>query len=104
MTLSTHITMSYHHRFPSLNILETGVIMDGRNKNRTDQPKKSKESAKPKNEPLTVKYISNPIKMSARSESEFRAIVQEYTGKDAGTSSPPGQGTQGMDSSNYYPG
>ncbi|GAB2277610.1 hypothetical protein Dimus_012318 [Dionaea muscipula] len=63
-----------------------------RHRNRSDQGKKimSKESTtvRSKNEPLRVKYISSPIFVNARSESEFRALVQELTGKDADHSSP----------------
>ncbi|GAB2287439.1 hypothetical protein Dimus_021816 [Dionaea muscipula] len=62
--------------------------MDGHRGSRgkaADPKKKSKESSsvRPKNEPLTVKYISSPIMVSAKTESEFRAVVQELTGKDA---------------------
>jgi len=38
-------------------------------------------------EPIKVKYISNPIMVKASNETEFRAVVQELTGK---TSNKPG--------------
>ncbi|KAL8166656.1 hypothetical protein V2J09_008155 [Rumex salicifolius] len=36
-----------------------------------------------KREPMKVKYISSPIMVQASNESEFRAVVQELTGKNS---------------------
>ncbi|GAB4855375.1 hypothetical protein Ancab_023998 [Ancistrocladus abbreviatus] len=62
--------------------------MDEQPSNRIDQKKRSKEASKTKKEPPKVKYISSPIMVNARSETEFRAVVQELTGKDSGNPSP----------------
>ncbi|XAR53569.1 hypothetical protein NMG60_11022179 [Bertholletia excelsa] len=44
----------------------------------------SKESAKiRKSPPIKVKYISSPMKVTAKNPTEFRAIVQELTGQNA---------------------
>lgn len=66
-----------------------------------------------KKEPMKVKYISNPIMVQANNESEFRAVVQELTGKNspgthpgptapAATRPPAGQGAQGGGGSSSY--
>ncbi|GAB4836036.1 hypothetical protein Ancab_000953 [Ancistrocladus abbreviatus] len=64
------------------------VQMNEQPSNRVAQQEKSKEASRNNKEPLRVKYISSPIMVSARSESEFRAVVQELTGKDSGNQSP----------------
>ncbi|KAL3520938.1 hypothetical protein ACH5RR_019087 [Cinchona calisaya] len=51
---------------------------------------------KPSKEPLKVKYISSPVMVNAKSAAEFKAIVQELTGKDSsedGHGQPINQGT-----------
>ncbi|KAF8398238.1 hypothetical protein HHK36_017164 [Tetracentron sinense] len=44
--------------------------------------RKSSKQAKPKKKPIKVVYISNPMKVKT-SASEFRALVQELTGRDS---------------------
>lgn len=44
--------------------------------------KQSSPSRKSSKEPIKVKYISSPVLVNAKNASEFRAIVQELTGKD----------------------
>lgn len=46
------------------------------------QPMRQK-SAKNKKKPLKITYISTPTMFRAANASEFRAIVQELTGKDS---------------------
>ncbi|KAI3788435.1 hypothetical protein L2E82_01203 [Cichorium intybus] len=53
----------------------------------TVKPEKRSPKSSKKN-PVKVVYISNPMKIKA-SPSEFRAVVQQFTGRYA-TSSPPG--------------
>ncbi|KAL8489341.1 hypothetical protein ACS0TY_024813 [Phlomoides rotata] len=49
----------------------------------TMNPKRANKPLKPKKkQPLKVVYITNPIKFTATA-SEFRALVQELTGRDA---------------------
>ncbi|GMH13210.1 hypothetical protein Nepgr_015051 [Nepenthes gracilis] len=62
--------------------------MDGRS-GKIDQKRKSDvDGRRAKKEPLRVRYISSPILVNARSESEFRAVVQELTGKNSDGRSP----------------
>ncbi|KAK6915381.1 VQ protein [Dillenia turbinata] len=58
--------------------------------NSTQQsPKKAhKQPMKGKKKPTKVTYISSPVMVRACNESEFRAIVQELTGKDSTVWSP----------------
>ncbi|KAJ6422793.1 hypothetical protein OIU84_027712 [Salix udensis] len=53
-----------------------------------EQPKKGKKSSKNKREPVKIKYISSPTMVKATSATEFRAIVQELTGKDSKVEDP----------------
>ncbi|XP_010276684.1 PREDICTED: sigma factor binding protein 1, chloroplastic-like [Nelumbo nucifera] len=46
------------------------------------QQKKAAKQAKSKKKPIKVVYISNPMKVKT-SASEFRALVQELTGRDS---------------------
>ncbi|KAK9123301.1 hypothetical protein Sjap_012903 [Stephania japonica] len=47
-------------------------------------PKSRKSTSKINNkQAMKVVYISNPMKVKASSASEFRALVQELTGKDS---------------------
>ncbi|KAH6819336.1 hypothetical protein C2S51_002939 [Perilla frutescens var. frutescens] len=48
------------------------------------QKKANKNTKNKKKQPLRVVYITNPMKFKT-SASEFRALVQELTGQDAGT-------------------
>lgn len=41
------------------------------------------QGKKPSKEPLKVKYISSPVLVNAKNPTEFKAIVQELTGKDS---------------------
>lgn len=43
---------------------------------------RKRKSSDPKNQPLKVVYISNPMRVQT-SAAEFRALVQELTGRDA---------------------
>ncbi|XP_057505537.1 sigma factor binding protein 1, chloroplastic-like [Actinidia eriantha] len=51
------------------------------------QKKAITKQTKPKKKPIKVVYISNPMKVKT-SASEFRALVQELTGRDAVIPSP----------------
>ncbi|XP_057468561.1 sigma factor binding protein 1, chloroplastic-like [Actinidia eriantha] len=51
------------------------------------QKKAITKQTKPKKKPIKVVYISNPMKVKT-SASEFRALVQELTGRDAVTPCP----------------
>ncbi|KAF3969566.1 hypothetical protein CMV_006646 [Castanea mollissima] len=53
-----------------------------------NQPKRSPDSTKVERKPMKVKYISSPIMVKAGNPSEFRAIVQQLTGKNADPISP----------------
>ncbi|KAB5511914.1 hypothetical protein DKX38_028942 [Salix brachista] len=53
-----------------------------------EQPKKGQKSSKNKREPVKIKYISSPTMVKATSATEFRAIVQELTGKDSKVEDP----------------
>ncbi|XP_047340121.1 uncharacterized protein LOC124943687 [Impatiens glandulifera] len=44
---------------------------------------RSQKPSKAKKKPIKVTYISNPMRVQANNESEFRAIVQELTGKNS---------------------
>ncbi|KAJ4719700.1 sigma factor binding protein 1, chloroplastic-like [Melia azedarach] len=55
-----------------------GQQFDLQNPNKTP-----KGNAKTKKNPIKVTYISTPMKVKASSASEFRAIVQELTGKNS---------------------
>ncbi|KAJ9180064.1 hypothetical protein P3X46_008355 [Hevea brasiliensis] len=44
---------------------------------------KSKKLSKNKKKPVKITYICNPTMVRAANASEFRAIVQELTGKDS---------------------
>ncbi|KAJ9185813.1 hypothetical protein P3X46_005404 [Hevea brasiliensis] len=44
---------------------------------------KSQKPSKKKKKPMKITYISNPTTVRAANASEFRAIVQELTGKDS---------------------
>ncbi|XP_002521951.2 uncharacterized protein LOC8268194 [Ricinus communis] len=44
---------------------------------------KSQKHTKNKKKPVKITYISNPTLVRATNASEFRAIVQELTGKDS---------------------
>ncbi|CAK7341031.1 unnamed protein product [Dovyalis caffra] len=50
---------------------------------RQEQPKKGKKPTKHNKEPIKITYISSPTLVKATNASEFRAIVQELTGKDS---------------------
>ncbi|KAL9344473.1 hypothetical protein Peur_062148 [Populus x canadensis] len=72
-----------------------------------EQPKKGQKSTKNKREPIKIKYISSPTMVKATNATEFRAIVQELTGKDSKVEDPcdaneeasqvPRHGTQRFD-------
>ncbi|GMG99589.1 hypothetical protein Nepgr_001429 [Nepenthes gracilis] len=65
--------------------------MDGKRSEKIDQQKNEGSSrATMRKEPLRVKYISSPIIVNASSETEFRAVVQELTGKNSCNGSPSG--------------
>jgi hypothetical protein len=53
-----------------------------------EQPKKGQKSTKNKREPIKIKYISSPTMVKATNATEFRAIVQELTGKDSKVEDP----------------
>ncbi|KAJ8551595.1 hypothetical protein K7X08_021610 [Anisodus acutangulus] len=62
----------------------------------------SKMSTKKKVEPMKVKYISSPVMVNVKNPSEFRATVQQLTGK-----SPPKSSNiynQHAKIGNYYEG
>ncbi|KAK6915383.1 VQ protein [Dillenia turbinata] len=65
--------------------------------NSTQQsPKKAhKQPMKGKKKPTKVTYISSPMMVRACNESEFRAIVQELTGKDSNVWRPEEFGKAG---------
>ncbi|XP_031270572.1 sigma factor binding protein 2, chloroplastic-like [Pistacia vera] len=48
-----------------------------------DHSKRKTAETKAKKNPIKVTYISSPMKVKASSASEFRAIVQELTGKNS---------------------
>ncbi|KAJ6877140.1 hypothetical protein NC651_030006 [Populus alba x Populus x berolinensis] len=52
------------------------------------EPRRSKKPTKHKKEPVKITYISSPTMVKATSASEFRAIVQELTGKDSKVEDP----------------
>ncbi|KAJ6886438.1 hypothetical protein NC651_026966 [Populus alba x Populus x berolinensis] len=45
------------------------------------EPRRGKKPTKHKKEPVKITYISSPTMVKATNTSEFRAIVQELTGK-----------------------
>ncbi|KAG6737350.1 hypothetical protein POTOM_058866 [Populus tomentosa] len=53
-----------------------------------EQPKRGKKSTKNKREPIKIKYISSPTMVKATDATEFRAIVQQLTGKDSKVEDP----------------
>lgn len=50
--------------------------------------KKPTKNMMMKKKPLKVTYISSPVMVTAATASEFRAIVQELTGKDSDAEAP----------------
>ncbi|KAM0992339.1 hypothetical protein ACFX13_010770 [Malus domestica] len=57
-------------------------------KNHHQQSQPDHQSKKPtKSKEPMIKYISSPMMVQARSASEFRAIVQQFTGQNANTPS-----------------
>ncbi|KAJ6359987.1 hypothetical protein OIU77_004068 [Salix suchowensis] len=52
------------------------------------EPKRGKKPTKHKKEPIKITYISSPTMVKATNASEFRAIVQELTGKDSKVEDP----------------
>lgn len=60
--------------------METGNPTSYKNLDQQIQGKKPCQASK---EPLKVKYISSPVMVNAKSAAEFKAIVQELTGKDS---------------------
>lgn len=42
-----------------------------------------KKTSRESKEPMKVKYISSPVLVNAKNAAEFKAIVQELTGKDS---------------------
>ncbi|CAN6587939.1 unnamed protein product [Malus baccata var. baccata] len=54
-----------------------------KNHQQQSQPEQSKKPTKSK-APM-IKYISSPMMVQARSASEFRAIVQQFTGQNSNT-------------------
>ena len=53
-----------------------------------NKSKTSPDSTKVERKPMKIKYISSPIMVKAGNPSEFRAIVQQLTGKNADPISP----------------
>ncbi|CAI0433981.1 unnamed protein product [Linum tenue] len=49
----------------------------------SNQKQRTKAKASKKKEPLKITYISSPTLVKATNASEFRALVQELTGKDS---------------------
>ncbi|CAN0892845.1 hypothetical protein LINGRAHAP2_LOCUS17803 [Linum grandiflorum] len=49
----------------------------------TNKKQKQRMKKKKKKEPMKITYISSPTLVKAASASEFRALVQELTGKDS---------------------
>ncbi|CAI9091438.1 OLC1v1026473C1 [Oldenlandia corymbosa var. corymbosa] len=63
--------------------METGNSSNNRNQEgHENQQIQGKKAPKQSKEPLKVKYISSPVMVNAKNASEFKAIVQELTGKD----------------------
>jgi|UPI000193D4C6 hypothetical protein len=52
------------------------------------EPRRGKKPTKHKKEPVKITYISSPTMVKATNASEFRAIVQELTGKDSKVEDP----------------
>ncbi|KAF9660955.1 hypothetical protein SADUNF_Sadunf19G0017600 [Salix dunnii] len=66
-------------------------MSDIREKNFTDQQeqlKRGQKSTQNKRKPVKIKYISSPTMVKATNATEFRAIVQELTGKDSKVEDP----------------
>ena len=66
-------------------------MSDFREKNFTDQQeqlKRGQKSTQNKRKPVKIKYISSPTMVKATNATEFRAIVQELTGKDSKVEDP----------------
>lgn len=53
--------------------------------------KKCQKSNKTKKKPIKIKYISSPVLVQANNAFEFRAIVQEFTGKNSNSDRFPNQ-------------
>ncbi|KAF9660954.1 hypothetical protein SADUNF_Sadunf19G0017500 [Salix dunnii] len=53
-----------------------------------EQPKRGQKSTQNKRKPVKIKYISSPTMVKATNATEFRAIVQELTGKDSKVEDP----------------
>ena len=47
------------------------------------RPKQGSKANKKQEKPMRVVYITDPMKFKASTASEFRALVQELTGKDS---------------------
>ncbi|KAF9670126.1 hypothetical protein SADUNF_Sadunf13G0036100 [Salix dunnii] len=52
------------------------------------EPQRGKKPTKYRKEPIKITYISSPTMFKATNASEFRAIVQELTGKDSKVEDP----------------
>ncbi|KAG6750665.1 hypothetical protein POTOM_045173 [Populus tomentosa] len=82
--LSPSSSSSYFHQI-SKKMSQFSEQYSGR---QGQEPKRSKKPTKHKKEPVKITYISSPTMIKATNASEFRAIVQELTGKDSKVEDP----------------
>lgn len=68
-----------------------------------NQPIKRQKPTKVEKKPMKIKYISSPIMVKAGNASEFRAIVQQLTGKNADPISPDDTYTMVTEEASHVP-